>query len=95
MTDTQEPGRGTLTAEAAATALESIRTMLAADGYSLDVAVDGGRIELSVTAGPDACAECLVPKELFGTIVADVLAKGGIDAEPAAVSLRYPADLGA
>jgi hypothetical protein len=49
-----------------------MRSTLAADGYLLRIesssAVDN-ELTLTVTAGPDACEECLVPAELFTGIV--------------------------
>jgi hypothetical protein len=47
-------------------ALEPLTTALAADGYELVVTVTGpGAARLVVAAGEDACAECLVPQQLF------------------------------
>src|SRR5437016_3144060 len=48
---------------AIATALESIGAMLSADGYELEIRdQDSGVIVAEIKAGPEACAECLVPK---------------------------------
>jgi hypothetical protein len=42
---------------------------LASDGYLLFATTEGRRLTVRVEAGPEACAECLVPKTLFDQIV--------------------------
>ena len=55
-------------------ALQGLRDVLGADGYRLDYAVEGERALLvSVLAGPDACADCLVPEPVMAGILADAL----------------------
>lgn len=55
-------------------ALQGLRDVLGADGYRLDYAVAGEReLLVSVLAGPDACADCLVPEPVMAGILADVL----------------------
>ena len=55
-------------------ALQGLRDLLGADGYRLGYAVQGGReLVVSVLAGPDACAECLVPEQVLEGIVTDAL----------------------
>ena len=50
-------------------ALEPLATALAADGYSLGVTVTGpGAARLVVRPEEDACADCLVPREIFADI---------------------------
>jgi len=80
---------------ASATARAALATMvdtLAADGYRLDVSVPDApegspaKVRLVVTAGPDACADCLVPKQLFSEIASAALG-GRFEIE-----LRYPED---
>jgi hypothetical protein len=69
--------------------MSDITTMLAADGYNLDVAEGTGtRVELTVSAGPNACEDCLVPKDVFRGIAAHQL---GIEGE--LLDITYPADL--
>ena len=80
-------------AVAVQTALESMKTMLAADGYELDIAVDGESIALDVRATPDACAECLVPKPLLATMVVNLMAKGSVSVDPSQLSIRYPTEV--
>ena len=46
--------------------LEDFRAGLVADGYDLTVDdLSGGVAKLRISAGPEACAECLVPKKLM------------------------------
>ena len=73
-----------------AEALVPMARMLRADGYDLDVGTDGGSIELTVRATPDACAECLVPKSSFATMASRLLADAGIDAGGDALLITYP-----
>ena len=55
-------------------ALQGLRDLLGADGYRLGYAVHGGgELAVSVVAGPDACAECLVPKQVMEGILTDAL----------------------
>lgn len=68
--------------------LADVAIMLAADGYRLAVEENGHRLALTVTPGPDACADCLVPKDVFRGIAAQRL---GIDGE--LIDVTYPADL--
>ena len=64
--------------------------LLEADGFVLAVSRPAdARVVLEVTAGPDACAECLVPKEIFESIARDHLARAGLRS---ALEIRYPAD---
>jgi hypothetical protein len=68
--------------------MSDIATMLAADGYNLAVEENGHRIALTVSPGPDACEDCLVPKDVFRGIAANQL---GIDGE--LIDITYPVDL--
>jgi hypothetical protein len=55
-------------------ALQGLRDVLGADGYRLDYAVQGEQeLVVSVLAGPDACADCLVPRPVMEGILADAL----------------------
>jgi hypothetical protein len=74
-------------------ALERMRSMLACDGYHLSVERGVGRVVLTVTAGPDACAECLVPRDLFLSVALDALRNGGAALQDAtALELVYPSE---
>jgi hypothetical protein len=64
--------------------------MLASDGYILHVgskSADGDELTLTVSAGPDACEECLVPVEVFTAIAKRHLADFGLDAH---ITVAYP-----
>jgi hypothetical protein len=63
----------------------ALRAILAADGYLLDIADQGLRVRVTITATPQACADCLVPQDLMRSILGDTL---GIP--PDAIDLMYP-----
>lgn len=72
-------------------ALQPMRTQLAADGYELTADLEADRVlELRVVAGADACEECLVPKDLFASMVSDQLASSGVSVDE--IKVAYPAD---
>jgi hypothetical protein len=68
-------------------ALTAIRTTLAADDYHLTVTRTGEGVAVRITAGPDACADCLVPKPLMRSMLRDALA-----VPEHTITLLYPAD---
>jgi hypothetical protein len=68
-------------------ALEGLRATLAADDYTLEVRDAGGGVEARVAAGPDACADCLVPKPIMRGILGGAL---GVPEE--AITLVYPSE---
>ena len=68
--------------------MADIATMLAADGYNLAVEENGPRIGLTVSPGPDACEDCLVPKDLMRGILAQALEVPG-----ESIDITYPRDL--
>jgi hypothetical protein len=63
----------------------AVRGTLEADGYLLDLAEEGTRIRATITATPEACADCLVPKDLMRGILGQAL---GVP--PDAIDLTYP-----
>ncbi len=70
-------------------ALASLRNMLRADGYELQtVAVSPEGVTLQITAGEDACADCLVPVSLMTLYVRDAL-RHLPDGEQVPIELRY------
>lgn len=79
-------------ADAVSAALSKMQTMLEADGYALDVAVESGAVALTVRATPEACAECLVPKSLFATMAADALGKQGVAVTTDDLVVTYPTE---
>ena len=62
-----------------------IAATLAADGYHLTVAEAGDRVRVTITAGPGACADCLVPENLMRGILGQTL---GVPED--AIDLTYP-----
>jgi hypothetical protein len=68
--------------------MQDIASMLAADGYNLAVEETGHRVTLTVSPGPEACEDCLVPKDVFRGIAAHQL---GIEGD--LIDIAYPADL--
>jgi hypothetical protein len=70
-------------------ALAGLRGALNADGYEMRVALDGASLTVAVDAGPEACAECLVPKTLMLEMIRAVVPATDLE-----VNLRYPAEAG-
>ncbi|MGE5289241.1 MAG: hypothetical protein ACM3ML_19000 [Micromonosporaceae bacterium] len=67
--------------------LRALQSSLAADGYEMQVLDRGGRMDVSISASPEACADCLVPKQLMRGILKQVL---GVAED--AIDLTYPRD---
>jgi hypothetical protein len=65
----------------------ALRSTLAADGYLLEVAEQGTRVRITISATPQACADCLVPKDLMRGILGQTL---GVPED--AIDLMYPLD---
>jgi hypothetical protein len=63
----------------------ALRSALAADGYLLEVAEHGDRVRVTISATPQACADCLVPPDLMRGILGQAL---GVP--PDAIDLTYP-----
>ena len=63
----------------------ALRSSLAADGYHLEIAEEGTRVHVTISATPQACADCLVPKDLMRSILGDTL---GVP--PDTIDLTYP-----
>lgn len=73
-------------------ALEPVRSMLEAEGFRLTVTGgEGSPIVLSVTAGPEACEYCLVPKSTLRAIALDKLAGHGAGGS-VDIEVVYPED---
>jgi hypothetical protein len=57
-----------------AEALSSLKTMLEADGYGLELSEDGSAALVArIVASPGACEDCLVPKEMMRRYFQDAL----------------------
>jgi hypothetical protein len=69
--DPRTPGESTLDA-----ALGKFRDMLASDGYDLSWSLTGqDKVVVQIEAGPEACADCLVPLPIMEAIMTDALAQ--------------------
>jgi len=62
-----------------------LASSLATDGYHMEVAEAGDRVRVTITATPQACADCLVPKDLMRGILGQAF---GVP--PDAIDLTYP-----
>ena len=72
--------------EAIEAALRPIQNSLQIDGFDLKVeGVSDGVVSVVVSAGPEACLECLIPEEHFKLRIEDKL-KGLVRS----VRVRYP-----
>jgi hypothetical protein len=69
------------------TALAGLRATLAADDYVMEVHAEGPGVQVQITAGPEACADCLVPKPIMRSILHSAL---GVPEE--SIALVYPDD---
>ncbi len=76
------------------TILEELRESFDADGYDLAWSVDDGVLRVKIAARPNACAECLVPKDALRGLIAGLLEQGGAGRGIRAIELFYPTDPG-
>jgi hypothetical protein len=67
--------------------LARLRMTLEADGYGIDVSEEGPRLLARITATPEACADCLVPKPLMLAMLERELGVPG-----GAIELSYPGE---
>lgn len=67
--------------------LRPLTSALQADGYQTAVQMREGTIWIQITAGPDACEECLSPPAVLGPLFQDLLRRSG---HPERVELSYP-----
>lgn len=79
-----------MTVEEIAAALRPIGETLEHDGYELAVALADDTVALSVRAGPDACEECLAPKDIMRALAAQALADAGLAGAP--LRIAYPGE---
>ena len=82
-------GQPRLDVESAVSALSAFSSGLAADGYALEVSQSAsGGLRVEIVAGPDACEDCLIPKDMFKAMISSRLSAEGV--EFAGLSLVYP-----
>ena len=62
-----------------------IAATLAADGYLMEIAEAGQRVRVTITATPQACADCLVPQDMMRGILGQAF---GVPRD--AIDLTYP-----
>lgn len=74
-------------------ALQLLRDSMEADGYDLSVGPGASELLLRIKAKPHACAECLVPKPMFLSLVQQTLKEAGSFNERIPMRIIYPADL--
>ncbi|HEY6313660.1 MAG TPA: hypothetical protein VIY52_23045 [Streptosporangiaceae bacterium] len=65
----------------------ALRSTLAADGYEMEIAEQADRVRVTISATPEACADCLVPKDLMRGILGQAL---GVPQD--SIDLTYPSD---
>nr|WP_274637276.1 hypothetical protein [Microbacterium bovistercoris] len=68
--------------------LDEFRKTLEADDYHLSVELHDQSADVRIDAGPDACAECLVPKDFMRQMLSPLL---GVGAER--IDVSYPVDV--
>jgi hypothetical protein len=66
----------------------ALASTLEADGYQMAIEELDSRLSVTITAGPDACEDCLVPKDLMRGILSQQL---GVDG--GMIDITYPVDL--
>ena len=65
-----------------------LATSLEADGYHMAIDEADSRVFVVITATPEACEDCLVPKDFMRGILANALGIAGD-----AIDITYPRDL--
>ena len=65
----------------------ALTSALEADGYHMAIEEADAKLSIVITAGPDACEDCLVPKDLMRSMLSSEL---GVDA--AIIDITYPVD---
>lgn len=74
---------------AAQTALRPISDALATDGYTLSAqGASDGAFVISISAMPDACEDCLAPKQVLEPMIRDLLNGAGVSTTT--VDIHYP-----
>ena len=70
--------------------LAEFRKTMEADDYHLTVDVSDDAATATIAAGPDACDECLVPKDFMRHMLSPIL---GVEA--ARIDITYPTEVAA
>jgi hypothetical protein len=65
----------------------ALSSALAADGYHMAIEEVDSKLSVVITAGPDACEDCLVPKDLMRSMLGSEL---GVDGS--IIDITYPVD---
>jgi hypothetical protein len=66
----------------------ALSSALEADGYHMAIEELDSKLSVVITAGPSACEDCLVPKDLMRSMLGSEL---GV--EPSIIDITYPVDL--
>jgi hypothetical protein len=66
----------------------ALTSALEADGYQMAIEEADAKLSVVITAGPHACEDCLVPKDLMRSMLSSEL---GVD--EAFIDITYPVDL--
>jgi hypothetical protein len=66
----------------------ALASTLEADGYHMAIEEDGARLSVIITASPEACEDCLVPKDLMRGILSQALEVPG-----ETIDITYPRDV--
>lgn len=69
------------------TAVAGLHSTLAADDYAMEITEEGAGVLVRITAGPAACADCLVPQPIMRGILG-----GALGVPEDAITLVYPTD---
>jgi len=72
--------------------LTDIRDSLRSDGYELTVRSVAPQISLAISAGPDACEDCLVGKDLMIRHVMVALSELDPQPETSDIAIAYPGE---
>jgi hypothetical protein len=66
----------------------ALASTLEADGYHMAIEEDEARVSVVITASPEACEDCLVPKDLMRGILSQALEVPG-----ETIDITYPKDI--
>ena len=72
--------------------LTDIRDSLRSDGYELTVRSVTPQLSLAIAAGPDACEDCLVGKDLMARHVVAALEELDANLDASAIAITYPGE---